>query len=97
MARLCRRLAGEGYVCVSPESYHEFVEAGKALDYNEEGTDLGNELKVKKPASAYDSDARAALDYLKGQGCKRLGSIGMCLGGHLAVRYYNLYPTLASY
>ena len=67
------------------------MEAGKALEYNEEGTALGNELKVKKSVQGYDDDARAAILFLKEQGCPRIGSIGMCLGGHLAVRYASFY------
>mmetsp|Transcript_4091 Transcript_4091/g.4737 ORF Transcript_4091/g.4737 Transcript_4091/m.4737 type:complete len:269 (-) Transcript_4091:1016-1822(-) len=86
VARTCRQLAGEGFIVCSPESYHEYCEPGQALEYNEEGTNRGNELKVTKPVEAFDTDARAALDWLKSQGCERLGAFGMCLGGHLAAR-----------
>ena len=36
----------------------------------------------------YDSDARAALDYLKSRddSTGRLGVMGICIGGHLAFR-----------
>lgn len=39
MARLCRLLAGEGYVVCAPESYHEFEPPGTPLKYNPEDTD----------------------------------------------------------
>src|ERR1700756_2680756 len=47
----------------------------------------GVEAHVIHP-SAFDSDARAGLDYLAGHArCTgRLGVMGICLGGHLAFR-----------
>jgi hypothetical protein len=44
--------------------------------------------KFTKETSAFDSDARAGLDYLVGPArCTgRLGVMGICLGGHLAFR-----------
>ena len=39
-------------------SYHEYCEPGKALPYDEEGTNRGNELKITKPCKAFDTDAR---------------------------------------
>ena len=58
------------------------------LAYDEEGTTRGNEHKITKELSSYDSDARAALDYLKSrEDCTgRLGVMGICIGGHLAFR-----------
>jgi hypothetical protein len=54
------------------------------LVYDVAGTDRGNDLKFTKETSAFDSDARAGLDYLAGHArCTgRLGVIGICLGGH---------------
>ena len=51
-------------------------------------TERGNAHKYTKTIAAYDSDARAALDYLKAQPyCTgKLGTMGICLGGHLAFR-----------
>ena len=58
-------LAGHGYVVVVPEIYHELEPAGTVLPYDDAGAQKGNAYKVAKEVSAYDSDARAALDHLK--------------------------------
>ena len=72
----------------APEVYHEFEPAGTVLGYDPAGTDRGNELKFAKDVSAFDSDARAALQCLASHpACTgRLGVMGICLGGHLAFR-----------
>jgi dienelactone hydrolase len=48
----------------------------------------GNWCKVNKPLAAYDADARAVIDFLKThpQCTGRLGSLGICIGGHLNFR-----------
>ncbi|RYX85949.1 dienelactone hydrolase family protein [bacterium] len=86
--RTAALLAGHGYVVAVPEIYHEFEAAGVALAYDEAGTQRGNDLKTTKELAAYDSDARAALDFLKSfEHCTgKLGTIGICIGGHLAFR-----------
>jgi carboxymethylenebutenolidase len=86
--RTARRLASRGYVVAAPEVYHEFEPAGRALAYDKEGTDKGNRYKIEKEIAAYDSDARAALAHLRSLPyCNgRLGSMGICLGGHLSFR-----------
>jgi carboxymethylenebutenolidase len=86
--RTAAYLAGHGYIVVVPEIYHELEPAGTVLAYDQAGADTGNANKMGKPVSAYDSDARAALDFLKKhEACTgRLGAIGICIGGHLAFR-----------
>jgi carboxymethylenebutenolidase len=86
--RTAALLASHGYLVVTPEIYHELEPAGTVLGYDIAGADKGNADKIAKEISAYDSDARAALDYLKSRkdSTGRLGVIGMCIGGHLAFR-----------
>lgn len=86
--RTAAMLAGHGFVVACPEIYHELEPAGTVLAYDEEGTTRGNAYKTTKAVSAYDSDARAVLDYLKTLDyCTgRLGAMGICIGGHLAFR-----------
>jgi carboxymethylenebutenolidase len=81
-------LAGHGFVVAMPEIFHEFEPAGTALAYDAAGADRGNWCKVNKPLAAYDADARAALDFLTAHPhCTgRLGSLGICIGGHLNFR-----------
>lgn len=81
-------LAGHGFVVAVPEIYHEFEPAGTVLAYDQEGADRGNELKTTKELGSYDDDARAVLAHLAGRDdCTgKLGSIGICVGGHLSLR-----------
>ena len=86
--RLAAMLAGQGFIVSVPEIYHEFEPAGTVLLYDQAGADRGNALKTTKELSAYDSDARAALDHLRSlSACTgKLGVMGICIGGHLAFR-----------
>src|SRR6478736_2991241 len=43
--RMAAALAGEGYLVVVPEVYHEFEEPGTVLAYDQAGSDRGNALK----------------------------------------------------
>ena len=86
--RLAAFIAGLGHVVAVPEVYHEYEPAGTVLGYDAQGTERGNALKTTKTVAAFDDDARAALDFLQQHpACTgRLGSMGVCLGGHLAYR-----------
>lgn len=86
--RTAAMLAGHGFLVIVPEIYHELEPAGTVIPYLEDGAARGNENKISKEVSAYDSDARAALDYLKTHPlCTgRVGAAGICVGGHLAFR-----------
>lgn len=80
--------AGHGFIVAVPEIYHELEPAGAVFAYDQAGGDRGNAHKTAKEIRAYDSDARAALDYLAAHpSCTgRLGTMGICIGGHLAFR-----------
>jgi len=85
--RFARQLCSHGYIVAAPSSYHEFTSSAP-LAYDGPGTDSGNKWKVEKKLAAYDEDARLTVDVLVGmQTCTgRIGTTGMCLGGHLAFR-----------
>ncbi|KAI8961112.1 dienelactone hydrolase [Daldinia sp. FL1419] len=87
VARFARQIAGQGYIVAAPSSYHDFT-GPEALAYDGPGTDQGNEWKVKKTLQSYDVDSHKAVDYLLSlPTCTgRIGSSGMCLGGHLSLR-----------
>ncbi|RDW68286.1 alpha hydrolase-18 [Coleophoma crateriformis] len=87
VARFARQIAGQGYIVAAPSSYHEFT-GPEPLAYDVKGTDDGNEWKVKKTVKAYDEDATLSIDVLLSlPTCTgRIGTTGMCLGGHLAYR-----------
>ncbi|EFR03405.1 dienelactone hydrolase [Nannizzia gypsea CBS 118893] len=63
VARFARMIAGQGYICAAPSSYHEFT-GPEPLQYNAEDTDNGNKWKITKKVAAYDEDARLCVDYL---------------------------------
>jgi carboxymethylenebutenolidase len=86
--RTAALLAGHGFVVAVPEIYHEFLPAGMVLPYDQAGAERGNELKTTKELASYDDDARAVLAFLKSHpACTgKLGSIGICIGGHLSFR-----------
>lgn len=86
--RLAAIIAGHGYIVAVPEIYHELEPAGTVLAYDTAGADRGNAHKIAKEISAYDGDARAALDFLKSLDycTATLGVVGICIGGHLAFR-----------
>ncbi|MDQ6706656.1 MAG: dienelactone hydrolase family protein [Acidobacteriota bacterium] len=96
--RTAAMLAGHGFLVAVPEIYHELEAAGTVLPYDQAGADRGNVHKTTKPISGYDSDARAALDYLASHpSCTgRLGAMGICIGGHLAFRAAMNPDVLAS-
>jgi carboxymethylenebutenolidase len=86
--RTAAMLAGHGYIVAIPEIYHEFEAPGSVLAYDQAGSDRGNVLKTTKELASYDADARAILDHLASRpDCTgRLGTMGICIGGHLAFR-----------
>jgi carboxymethylenebutenolidase len=86
--RLAARLAGEGFEVLVPEVYHEYEEPGKVLGYDTAGADRGNFLKFEKSVAAFDSDAKALIDWIVARPYpwQGVGTWGFCLGGHLAFR-----------
>lgn len=91
--RMAAALAGEGYLVAVPEVYHEFEPLGTVLAYDADGSARGNSLKTQKEIASYDEDTDAVAKFLLSHGsCTgRIGSFGVCLGGHLALRA-GLHP-----
>ena len=56
--------------------------------YDPAGADRGNAHKVARTLAVFDSDSAAAVDYLiPHPACTgKIGTVGICLGGHLATR-----------
>ncbi len=86
--RMASALSGHGYLVAVPEVYHEFEPLGTVLAYDQAGSNRGNELKYTKELQSYDEDTDVTVKFLRGhESCSgRIGSYGVCLGGHLAVR-----------
>ncbi|WP_193214058.1 dienelactone hydrolase family protein [Luteolibacter marinus] len=86
--RMAAAIAGEGYLVVVPEVYHEFEPLGTVLAYDQAGSDRGNELKYAKELASYDEDVDVVVKWLQAHdSCTgKIASHGVCLGGHLALR-----------
>jgi carboxymethylenebutenolidase len=88
IARSAHILASHGFIVLVPEVFHELNPQGTVLAYDDAGKDKGNADKFTKPLEHHDSDTLAMIGYLQKQhfysGC--VGSMGVCIGGHLAFR-----------
>lgn len=87
--RSVERLAGHGFVVAAPEIYHRIEPVGLVIPYDDLGRMRGNDDARRTPVAAFDADARATLDYLASHpqvAGKGLGTMGFCIGGHLAMR-----------
>jgi carboxymethylenebutenolidase len=89
ITRLADRLAGYGYVVAAPEIFHRIEPIGTVIEPNDLGRLRGNDAARRTEIAAYDADARAVLDWLKQEpsvSSAKLGTMGFCIGGHLAFR-----------
>lgn len=88
IARAATIMAGHGFVVLVPEVFHELNPIGTVLAYDDAGKDKGNEDKFAKPLESHDSDTEALVQFARSQPfcTSQLGSMGVCIGGHLAYR-----------
>lgn len=104
IARAATILAGHGFVVLVPEVFHELNPLGTVLAYDEAGKDKGNLDKFTKTLEHHDSDTQALINFVQQHTfCTgKIGSMGVCIGGHLAYRAalhpailgaFCLYPT----
>ncbi len=86
--RMAALLAGHGFVVAVPEIFHELQAPGDVLAYDQVGADRGNYDKTAKTIASYDDDARAAIRFLQSSpfSTGKIGTMGVCIGGHLAFR-----------
>ena len=86
--RTAAMLASHGFVVAAPEIFHEYEAPGTVLGYDSTGADRGNWCKQDKPIASYDADLVAIRNFLKTHphSTGRLGSMGICIGGHLSFR-----------
>lgn len=95
--RTAAALAGEGYLVAVPEVYHEFESPGTVLAYDADGSARGNALKTEKEIASYDEDTDVVVKFLLTHAActGKVGSFGVCLGGHLALRA-GLHPDVSA-
>jgi carboxymethylenebutenolidase len=89
ITRLADRLAGYGYVVAAPEIFHRLEPIGTVIEPNDLGRLRGNDNARQTMLAEFDADARAVLDWLKSEStiaADKIGTMGFCIGGHLALR-----------
>ena len=89
IARLVDRLAGYGYVVAAPEIFHRLEPVGTVIEPDDLGRMRGNDAARRTAIADYDADARAVIDWLRQENTvvpDQIGTMGFCIGGHLAFR-----------
>lgn len=89
ITRLADRLAGYGYVVAAPEIFHRLEPIGAVIEPDDLGRMRGNDNARRTEIAAYDADATAVMEFLKNDSRvipNQIGSMGFCIGGHLAFR-----------
>jgi carboxymethylenebutenolidase len=87
--RLADHLAGYGYVVAAPEIFHRLEPVGTVIEPNDIGRMQGNDAARRSEIAGFDADALAVLNWLKAEPSVesgKLGTMGFCIGGHLAFR-----------
>jgi carboxymethylenebutenolidase len=86
--RAATMLAGHGFLVVVPEIFHELNPLGTVLAYDDVGKEKGNSDKITKKVEQYDSDVDALVAFLESHPAStaKIGSMGICIGGHLSFR-----------
>jgi carboxymethylenebutenolidase len=86
--RICRRLAGHGFVVVAPELYDRLEPSGTVLDF-EKDRQRALDDSDKMQLDWIDDDTRAVLEYAEHRADvhhDKIGVLGWCFGGHVAFR-----------
>jgi carboxymethylenebutenolidase len=98
IARLSFQFASHGYVVMTPEIYHMHEPPGTVLGYDAAGKDKGNAYKHRTKLQMFDDDAAVVARALREHpACSgRIGSVGFCIGGHLAFRAALLPDVLSA-
>jgi carboxymethylenebutenolidase len=86
--RAAQMLAGHGFIVLVPEVFHELNPLGCVLGYDNDGRDKGNADKAQKYLEDHDTDTQALIIYSDSLPNTNgaIGTMGVCLGGHLAFR-----------
>jgi carboxymethylenebutenolidase len=87
--RLANYLAGYGYVVAAPEIFHRIEPIGLVIEPDDLGRMRGNDDARRTAIADYDADCRAVIEFLKAESSVspgQIGTLGFCIGGHLAFR-----------
>ena len=85
---VCDRFAAEGFTALAPDMYH-----GKTASEPDGAGKLFMALNIGQA----EKDLRGAATYLMGQSsAKKLGAVGFCMGGQLALYAATLNPSVSA-
>ena len=85
---VCDRFAAEGFTALAPDMYH-----GKTADE----PDAAGKLFMALNIAQAEKDLRGATQYLAGQSStSKLGVVGFCMGGQLALFAATLNPSIGA-
>ncbi|MEA5526730.1 dienelactone hydrolase family protein [Nodularia spumigena] len=87
--RLANYLAGYGYVVAAPEIFHRIEPVGLVIEPDDLGRMRGNDDARRTKIADYDADCLAVMEFLKTESAVspgKIGTLGFCIGGHLAFR-----------
>ena len=85
---VCDRLASEGFTALAPDMYH-----GKTANEPDEAGKLFMALNIGQA----ERDLRGAATYLLAQSsAKKIGAVGFCMGGQLALYAATLNPAVGA-
>ena len=76
-------LAGEGYVALAPDLFWRQERNVSLTDSTEEEWQKAFALMTGYDGDEGVGDIQAAIDYLRADGCAKIGTIGFCLGGRM--------------
>jgi carboxymethylenebutenolidase len=86
--KVCDRFAAEGFTALAPDMYH-----GQTASEPDEAGKLFMALNIARA----EKDLRGAATYLLGQSStKKLGAVGFCMGGQLALFAATLNPAVGA-
>jgi carboxymethylenebutenolidase len=89
LLRFCIRLAGYGFVAAAPEIYRRIEPPGTVIPFDDAGRTRGQQDAAKTSVADFDADCRSGLDWLSSHpkvARGKIGTVGFCIGGHLAFR-----------
>jgi carboxymethylenebutenolidase len=87
---LCRRFAGEGFTALAPDLYH-----GTSTTSPDEAGKLMMALEIART----EQDLKGAVDHLTGHDAvtgDRIGVVGFCMGGQLALYAASRNPAIGA-
>jgi carboxymethylenebutenolidase len=76
-------LADKGYLALAPDLFWQQQRNVNLNAQNERDLETAFELMTNYDANAGAHDLQAAINFLRAQGCAKVGTIGFCLGGRM--------------